>query len=369
MEFACFSTWGQLPESADGLFAHAEQESIFFSRAWLEEVVSESLQGEQALTLACVIEEDRVLALLPLMSKEAAHLDSLSHLYTSLSTLLVSESAQQPVYDCLVHGLGSLHTRSLKIDPVAENDEKLLRLERSLQSAGFSCHRHFRFYNWIHRTEGQSFADYMATRPARVRNTVARKQRKLEREHGFRIRLYSGDDWPQGLADYDIVYRASWKAHELFDDFIRRLADTLYQRGWLRLAVLYIADQPVAAQFWFVANGKASIFKLHYDQQWKQYSPGSILTRFMMEQVIDIDRVEEIDFLNGNDAYKQDWMSQRRVRWTLYCAKPRQNQTRTEKIAGSINGWAKRLARLGGIDRRQRKLSSTTPSHWRKTSS
>ena len=31
----------------------------------------------------------------------------------------------------------------------------------------------------------------------------------------------------------------------------------------------------------------------------------------MMEHVIDVDQVEEIDFLTGNDAYKQDWMSAR----------------------------------------------------------
>jgi hypothetical protein len=33
-----------------------------------------------------------------------------------------------------------------------------------------------------------------------------------------------------------------------------------------------------------------------------------------MEYVIDIDKVEEVDFLAGNDAYMQDWMSDRRER-------------------------------------------------------
>jgi hypothetical protein len=40
-----------------------------------------------------------------------------------------------------------------------------------------------------------------------------------------------------------------------------------------------------------------------------------------MEYVIDTDRVEEIDFLTGNDAYKQDWMSERRERFLLSCVK------------------------------------------------
>ena len=85
----------------------------------------------------------------------------------------------------------------------------------------------------------------------------------------------------------------------------------------MRLAILYIEDKPAAAQFWFVAHGKASIFKLVYDEAWKQYSPGSILISYLMEHVIEIDKVGEIDFLTGNDAYKQDWMSERRQRWSV----------------------------------------------------
>jgi CelD/BcsL family acetyltransferase involved in cellulose biosynthesis len=89
--------------------------------------------------------------------------------------------------------------------------------------------------------------------------------------------------------------------------------------GWSRLAVLYIKGQPVAAQLWFVCHDKAVIFRLAYDKAWKSYSPGSILTCFLMEYVIDTDKVEEIDFLTGNDAYKQDWMSVRRERYAMCC--------------------------------------------------
>jgi len=42
-----------------------------------------------------------------------------------------------------------------------------------------------------------------------------------------------------------------------------------------------------------------------------------------MEHMIDTDQVEEIDFLTGNEAYKQDWMSERRERWALSCVKNR----------------------------------------------
>jgi hypothetical protein len=58
-----------------------------------------------------------------------------------------------------------------------------------------------------------------------------------------------------------------------------------------------------------------------------------------MEYVIDIDRVEEIDFLTGNDAYKQDWMSERREHWGLYCAKSRQPKRRVDQFLDTLKRW------------------------------
>jgi CelD/BcsL family acetyltransferase involved in cellulose biosynthesis len=119
------------------------------------------------------------------------------------------------------------------------------------------------------------------------------------------------------MADYHAVYTASWKANEQYVDFLDGMVAALSKPGWSRLAVLYVGNSPVAAQLWFVVHGRASIFRLAYDEAWRQYSPGSILTGHLMEYVIDTDRVEEIDFLTGNDAYKQDWMSERRERFLL----------------------------------------------------
>ena len=239
---------------------------------------------------------------------------------------------------------------SLRLAPVADNDNNLQGLQQALESVGFSCHRYFRFYNWVHRLQGEAFSGYMAARPTKVRNTIARKQRKLEREHGYSIRLYTCDNLQQAMADYHTVYNASWKAKELFGDFIDGLAASLSEGGWLRLAILYIDKKPAAAQFWFVAHGKASIFKLAYDEAWKRYSPGSILISYLMEHVIDTDKVREIDFLTGNDAYKMDWMSERRVRWGLYCAKPLQPKSRTARFANAVKACIQGLRRVGGAN-------------------
>lgn len=321
MKFINIANWNQLPESANALFEAAAVKSIYLSRPWFESLTSAVMEDEQTLLIACVVSADKFMAILPLVKSRGNIGYSLKHGYTPCYSLLLADDDQESVLACLVEGLQQLPLNALLLEPVADDDNNLHALQQAMQYAGFDCHRSFRFYNWILRLQGQSFQEYMATRPARLRNTLARKQRKLEREHGFDIRLFRGDEVPEAMSDYYAVYNSSWKANEQFTDLVDDVVAGFSRAGWSRLGVLYVNGKAVAAQLWFVHHGKASIFRLSYDELWKAYSPGSILTRFMMEYVIDTDKVEEIDFLTGNEAYKQDWMSQRRERFVLSCVK------------------------------------------------
>ena len=214
-----------------------------------------------------------------------------------------------------------------------------------MQTAGFTCEYIFRHYNWIYRVQEQSYEDYIAARPARLRNTITRKSRKLLREHGYEVRLFTGKEVPQAMADYYSVYSASWKAHEQYADFLDSVVLAFSEVGWPRLAILYIKGQPAAAQLWFVAHGKASIFRLAYDEAWRQYSTGSMLTSFLMEYVIDTDKVKEIDFLTGNDFYKQDWMSERRERFLLSCIKSTKPASKLQQFVESLKRGFERQSR------------------------
>jgi len=323
MKFVCYADWDQLPESANALFEQGEKSSIFLSRPWFESVTATALDADHSMVLACVVAGDKVMAMLPLMEHTGVKIwYSLGHGYTPIYSLLLLDDDQEQVLNCLAKALGELPVTGLLLEPVANDDRKLLSFQRVMETTGFSCGHRFRHYNWIYRLQGQSYADYMATRPAQLSNTIARKKRKLEREHGFEIRLYTGDEVPQHMTDYYSVYNTSWKQNEISNaEFLNHFVRRFSQLGWSRLAILYIKEQPIAAQLWFVCHGKASIFRLAYDKDWRPYSPGSILTSFLMEYVIDTDKVSEIDFLTGNDAYKQDWMSERRERFLLSCIK------------------------------------------------
>lgn len=325
-----------MPASASKLFSIGARGSVFFSRPWMENLVDTALSPDQSPRFACVLDGDQVVAVLPLMHSQRMGYSALTHLYSSLYTVLIEDGCRNEIFHCLAEGLKGLPVSLLRIGPLAEDDRNIDRLQKALEASGYRCHRHFRFFNWVHRPQGQSFDAYLASRPGRVRNTIARKQRKLEREHGYYVRLFRNQNVAEGLADYHAVYQSSWKAHEQFPEIVDGMAYRLAKEDWLRLAVLYINDKPAAAQFWIVTHGKASIFRLAHDETWRHYSPGSILISYLMQRVIDIDRVEEIDFLTGNDAYKQDWMSERRARWALYCARPEPENSGFGQILGRL---------------------------------
>jgi hypothetical protein len=335
MEFACYSDWDQLPEGADARFAQGEKDSLFFSRWWFENL-STTLADDEALMVACVLDGDQVWAILPLVRSAGDLYRALNHRYTTHYSLLLADDAPQQTLACLADGLVKLPVRALLLEPVADDDDRVRSLRERMAAAGYACENRFRLYNWIYRVQGQSFAEYLAGRPARLRSTIARKRRKLDREHGYQIRLFTGDAVPQAMPDYYAVYTASWKANEQYEDFMDGMVAGFSRAGWSRLAILYVEDRPVAAQLWYVLHGKANIFRLAYDKAWKAYSPGTLLTSFLIEYVIDTDKVEEIDFLTGNDAYKQDWMSERRERFALSCVNSARPAGRLGRLAASL---------------------------------
>ncbi len=342
MKFVCYTGWEQLPDSANELFATEEKTSLFLSRPWFENLTTAALDKNESMLLACVMSGSNIMAMLPLMQCGSNTLFSLKHRYTSLYCLFLTEHHQQEVLRCLSEGLRQLPIKALLLEPVADDDCHLNEFQHFMTLAGFHCEFTFRHYNWIYRVQGQSYKDYMAARPSKLRNTISRKKRKLEREHDYDIQLFTSDDVVQKMSDYYAVYNASWKASEQYVGFLNGIVAGFSKLGWSRLAILYVNEQPVAAQLWFVAHRKANIFRLSYDEAWRKYSVGSILTSYLMEYVIDVDKVEEIDFLTGNDTYKQDWMSDRRERFALSCIKNVETKGRFELFVESLKSMLKK---------------------------
>ncbi|MDE2399355.1 MAG: GNAT family N-acetyltransferase, partial [Burkholderiales bacterium] len=190
-------------------------------------------------------------------------------------------------------------------------------LEAALKRARIVPFRYFRFGNWYLPSCGLESGPYLAAREGSVRSTIKRMGKKFAAQGG-RLEVITGGERVQaGIAAYEKVYASSWKIPEPYPEFVRGLVRCGAAQGWLRLGVAWLGEEPIAAQIWITAFGRAEIFKLAYDEAHKALSAGTLLTTLLMTKALDEDRVHEVDYLIGDDPYKRAWMSERRERWGL----------------------------------------------------
>ena len=215
---------------------------------------------------------------------------------------------------------GIPNSEFIKIQPLDPKEKWLIDIRKYFHKNCFYTLKFFCFGNWYHNTSGKEFMHYWTERPSPLRNSVARGKRRLSASGDWRIDVHTPHSHDllgtlkDAISAYEKVYKNSWKSPEPCVNFIPELVNMAAQQGWLRLGILWFNEQPAAAQLWLVVNGKANIYKLAYVQGLERFSVGSVLTAALMEYVIDIDKVNEIDYLSGDDSYKADWMTQRRER-------------------------------------------------------
>ena len=196
--------------------------------------------------------------------------------------------------------------------------------------------------NWTIDIATPDFDIYWAARPTQLRNTVARRGRS----HPLDIRVHRAFDADLWTA-YEDIYAASWKPAEGSLALLRALAAQESAAGTLRLGLARRADgMPVAAQYWLVENGIATIHKLAHREDAKAGSPGSLLSHAMFRAAIVDDRVRRIDFGLGDEPYKADWVDTPNPIWRTDLYRP----ASVRGLAGIARATASRLARRRPLD-------------------
>jgi hypothetical protein len=227
---------------------------------------------------------------------------------------------------------------SLRLQPMDPQSRSYQVLLPALRLAGLVPFEFYCFGNWFLHPP-RDWPAFLAGRDSKVRSTIKRKDKKLAQDGGSVEIIVDRADLERAIEAYERVYRASWKQQEPYPRFMPGLISQAAESGWLRLGIVWLKGEPVAAQVWIVANGKAEIYKLAYDEAFKDYSPGTVLTARLMQHVIERDGVSEIDYLVGDDAYKKDWMSDRRERWGIVAYNP-------TTVAGAFGALREALGRL-----------------------
>jgi CelD/BcsL family acetyltransferase involved in cellulose biosynthesis len=356
-----YPRFSDLPRQVPMLFEHSvEQRGLFISLPWFSHLAASGLEGNAVLRLYGVHEKDNGNPALMLPMREVAgrygvrRLEGLSNWYSSLYGIVGDVQADRhQAINALMAAIAAERPRwdVLDLHPLDPADPCFAALLQALHAAGMATQRYFCFHNWYLDVAGRCYDDYAAGLPSRLKNTLKRKGRQLEKSGRARFDIVTGGEHLESaIAAYEAVYRASWKSPEPSPDFMPGLMRLCANQGWLRLGIATVDGEPAAAQLWIVCAGVASIYKLAYDERFASLSIGSLLTERLMRHVIDTDRVGEVDYLTGDDAYKRDWMSHSRERCGIIAFNLRSVRGIAAATLHLGGGWLKTgLRRLRGV--------------------
>lgn len=309
----------ELPAAARALFGP----DLFASTQWYESVVAACLApGENARFCAMTVGE-RVTAVLPMCLNRRGALRGLSTVYTCLWHPLLAPSLTQSEITQTAGAMADALAGHpvVTFDAMPADDHQLTQVLAAIP--GRRALRFAHFGNWYLNVSAMDWPAYLASRPGPLRTAIQRRTRHLmAREAGEFCLTQTSDAIDAAITAYEAVYARSWKPAEPFANFNPTLMRALARDGLLRLGILTRAGTPIAAQFWAVYQGRATVMKLAHDEAHRALSPGTVLSGLMIRQLITQDQVQELDFGRGDDEYKAAWTGSCRKRVGVVLADP-----------------------------------------------
>lgn len=272
------------------------------------------IETGDSLPLIAAVRHGQARAAMPLLRK-GRQIHCLANWYAFRVAPLFSPGADRSLMlAALARDLAG-EASHLVLSPLPDEHGEASQLANALRSAGWATFIERCDVNHVLPVEGRSFAQYLTARPGPIHTILKRKATKVDVEIETRFD-------PASWATYEAIYAQSWKGEEGSPTFLRRFAEEEGAAGRLRLGLARVGGEPVAAQFWTVEQGTAFIHKLAHIEAAKPLSPGTTLTAALLEQVIDRDKVDLVDFGTGDDPYKRDWMEQVRPRYRIEALRP-----------------------------------------------
>jgi len=337
----------RLDDTVHAAFCEHEARNPQLGIDWLANLAATALdEGEEAVIYIARRSSSDFIACPMTLNARKGYARSLSTFYSSLYSPVVVSTSPGSLFCALFRYLARTERiATLALSPMDDQSPGFTAAKAALKEAGWrDIHDFFCFGNWIQDIDCADYQAYLASRPSQLRNTIARRTRQFLAADRGALDLVTGGPGLEGaIAQFVEVYNASWKRSEPYPDFIPQLLRIAAKRGWLRLGIARYDGKPVASQIWLVCTGTAYIFKLAYRQDYQQLSPGTVLTAYMMQYVIDRDAVSTVDYLSGDDGYKQDWMSTRRERHGIAACNIRTLRGTGYYLGRAVNALAKRI--------------------------
>ncbi len=326
-EILYFPTVSAIREAGYDLGEFAPTTDIEASVDWFNLLQNQVFFSDEGVRYYLLADTDQPKIVLPLRFVKKGvfkSIEALSNYYTSTyNPLQGKRSNLLNLRELVAKATRDYHgAHVMRFGPMDPDSPVYHALLNELQVAGWIPFKYFCFKNWYLDVPGDWDA-YLKSRTSKLRSNIKRGVKKFLAEGGELEILTGRGDVEKAVDEFHEVYSASWKKPEPYPDFIPSLIRLLSSKGMLRLGVARLRGKPIAVQLWIVGQGRASIYKVAYHEEFSSFSPGTVLTSHLLQHAIEQDRVAEVDFLIGNDDYKKIWMSACRERWGVVAYNPR----------------------------------------------
>jgi CelD/BcsL family acetyltransferase involved in cellulose biosynthesis len=185
----------------------------------------------------------------------------------------------------------------------------------------------------------------------KLRSQVKRGEARLDKEGPVRLEEHrGGPELESCLEEFYRVEASGWKGREgtsIASDpctrrFYTQLAREAARRGWLRLYMLKVGQECVAADYCLAYGGTVYMVKVGYDERWAHCSPGQVMRKCVLERLFAGGRDEIYDMMPGGGdhrAYKLRWANQVQERVAVRLFHPRSVRGQLAAGASRLRAW------------------------------
>jgi CelD/BcsL family acetyltransferase involved in cellulose biosynthesis len=171
---------------------------------------------------------------------------------------------------------------------------------------------------------------FYAARSRNHRAKVNKGLHRLSRLGAVTLETVAAEpDIEAALADGFRIEAAAWKARNgtaivsdgAVDTFYRTLASRAARAGTLRLLFLNLAGRRIAFAYALESHNRLFVLKAGYDPEFARFSPYNVLCALIFQDGF-ARRLDEYEFLGGNEEWKLRWTDQVRTHEWLYVFPP-----------------------------------------------
>lgn len=217
---------------------------------------------------------------------------------------------------------------AVELEGHLQGEPSLGRLTAELRTAGWVAEERELAGAWRVKLPGTS-EELLAQLP-KSRRRKANKARRLLAEG--QVNYEFAGEWARIGSLWNEFVRLHQKRREIlgeagcfsdprFERFLRSAVQRFAGQQACWLGVLWSAGQPVGMNLVFLHRAMACVYQAGMDPERSELDPGHLINYFMIERAIE-QKVEWLDFLRGDEPYKEGWGAERRVLCRSRCFAP-----------------------------------------------